>query len=92
MAQQYGQDIRIEHGNMQDLSRFSDDSFDYIVNPISLCYVPSVHPVFRESYRVLKKAARSFWPQPIPSPMSAILLRMRTADITELIFMTKAIK
>lgn len=55
MAQQYGLDIRIVHGNMQDLSRFPDDSFDYIVNPISLCYVPSVHPVFRECYRVLKK-------------------------------------
>ncbi|MBQ8845820.1 MAG: class I SAM-dependent methyltransferase [Lachnospiraceae bacterium] len=46
--------IRIEKGNMCDLSRFSDDSFDYIVNPTSLMYVPDVRPVFKECYRVLK--------------------------------------
>ena len=46
--------IRIEKGNMCDLSRFSDDSFDYIVNPTSLMYVPDVKPVFKECYRVLK--------------------------------------
>ncbi len=46
--------IRIEKGNMCDLSRFSNDSFDYIVNPTSLMYVPDVRPVFKECYRVLK--------------------------------------
>lgn len=48
-------DIRIEHGNMCDLSRFSDESFDLVLNPPSLFYVPDVMPVFREVYRVLKK-------------------------------------
>jgi len=46
--------IRIEHGNMCDLSRFADASFDLVLNPPSLCYVPDVNPVFREVYRVLK--------------------------------------
>lgn len=46
--------IRIERGNMCDLSRFADASFDLILNPPSLCYVPDVKPVFREVYRVLK--------------------------------------
>ncbi len=46
--------IRIEKGNMCDLSRFSDASFDYILNPPSLMYVPDVKPVFKECYRVLK--------------------------------------
>ena len=47
-------DIRIEHGNMCDLSRFADESFDLVLNPPSLFYVPDVMPVFREVYRVLK--------------------------------------
>ena len=54
MAQKYDLSIRIEHGNMMDLSRYHDETFDYIVNPASLFYVPSVHPVFKECYRVLK--------------------------------------
>lgn len=47
--------IRMEHGNMCDLSRFEDESFDLVLNPPSLFYVPDVRPVFREVYRVLKK-------------------------------------
>ena len=46
--------IRIEKGNMCDLSRFSDCTFDYILNPTSLMYVPDVKPVFKECYRVLR--------------------------------------
>jgi 2-polyprenyl-3-methyl-5-hydroxy-6-metoxy-1,4-benzoquinol methylase len=46
--------IKIEKGNMCDLSRFSDNSFDYILNPTSLMYVPNVKTVFKECYRVLK--------------------------------------
>ncbi len=54
IAEQEHLNIRIEKGNMCDLSRFSNDSFDYIVNPTSLMYVPDVKPVFKECYRVLK--------------------------------------
>ena len=54
IAEQEHLNIRIEKGNMCDLSRFSDGSFDYIVNPTSLMYVPDVKPVFKECYRVLK--------------------------------------
>ena len=50
-----GLNIRIEHGNMCDLSRFPDGSFDLVVNPPSLFYVPDVTPVFREVYRVLRR-------------------------------------
>lgn len=55
IADQEGLDICIEHGNMCDLSRFGDGSFDLVLNPPSLFYVPDVMPVFREVYRVLKK-------------------------------------
>lgn len=54
VAKREGLDLRIEHGNMCDLSRFADASFDLVLNPPSLCYVPDVTPVFCEVYRVLK--------------------------------------
>lgn len=54
MAQEYNLEIIVEHGNMTDLSRFENKTFDYVINPASLFYVPSVYPVFKECYRVLK--------------------------------------
>ena len=47
--------MNIQHGNMCDLSRFEDETFDLVLNPPSLFYVPDVTPVFTEVYRVLKK-------------------------------------
>lgn len=47
--------IEIVKGNMCDLSMFQDDSFDYIINPPSLMYVPELCVVFKECYRVLNK-------------------------------------
>ena len=66
MAQKYDLDIRIEKGNMEDLSRFEDESFHFIVNPASLFYVPSGHPVFKECYRVLKKGGALILAAPAP--------------------------
>ena len=54
IAAREGLAMRIEHGNMCDLSVFADASFDLVLNPPSLCYVPDVTPVFREVYRVLR--------------------------------------
>jgi len=54
VAQRENLRIRIEKGNMCDLSRFEEASFDLIYNPPSLFYVPDVIPVFQECYRVLK--------------------------------------
>lgn len=34
---------------------FEDNSFDYIINPPSLMYIPNLEPVFVECYRVLAK-------------------------------------
>lgn len=66
MAKKYNLDIRIEHGNMTDLSRFSDGSFDYVINPASLFYVPDVMPVFRECYRVLRHGGSLILAAPSP--------------------------
>ncbi|HEX3000585.1 MAG TPA: class I SAM-dependent methyltransferase, partial [Armatimonadota bacterium] len=46
--------IRLEQGDMRDLQRFADESFDLIFHPVSNCFVDDVLPVWKESYRVLK--------------------------------------
>lgn len=47
-------ELTTEQGDMRDLSRFEDASFDLIVHPVSNCFVDDVHVVWREAYRVLK--------------------------------------
>lgn len=56
----------VEKGNMCDLSRFADSSFDYILNPPSLMYVPDVKAVFKECYRVLKNGGTFIMMAPNP--------------------------
>lgn len=45
-------------GDMADLSAFKDESFDLIVHPCSNCFVPDLHPVWREAFRVLRSGGR----------------------------------
>lgn len=47
--------LTIEQGDMSDLSRFEEQSFDMIVHPISNLYVSDVNLVWKECSRVLKK-------------------------------------
>jgi SAM-dependent methyltransferase len=54
VAKREGLAITTEQGDMADLSRFSDGSFDLIVHPVSNLFVPAVRPVWREAYRVLR--------------------------------------
>ena len=46
--------IKTVLGNMQDLSAFEDESFDYIVHPWSNGYIDNILPVWKECARVLK--------------------------------------
>lgn len=46
--------IRTVEGDMRDLSMFTDESFDLVFHPVSNVFVPEVHPVWREAYRVLR--------------------------------------
>lgn len=69
-AERYNLSIRIEEGNICDLSRFSDGIFDLIYNPPSLFYVPDVSVVFKECYRVLKKGG--VFIMEAPNPMNYI--------------------
>lgn len=42
-------------GDMADLSRFADESFDLIFHPCSNLFVQSVRPVWKEAFRVLRR-------------------------------------
>jgi len=50
-------ELRTVRGDMADLSRFPDRSFDLVVHPVSNCFVPDVRPVWREAHRVLRPGA-----------------------------------
>lgn len=41
-------------GDMRDLSRFADGTFDLVFHPVSNCFVSDPCPVWREAARVLK--------------------------------------
>jgi SAM-dependent methyltransferase len=58
VAEREGLDLRLEQGDMADLSRFADASFDLVVNPCSVCFVADVEPVWREVARVLRPGGR----------------------------------
>ena len=47
--------IKIEQGDMRDLSRFTNESFDLIFHPVSNCFMDDVNKVWKECYRVLTK-------------------------------------
>lgn len=46
--------LKTVEGDMADLSVFSNASFDLIVHPCSNCFAPSIRPVWRECFRVLR--------------------------------------
>jgi SAM-dependent methyltransferase len=54
VAEREGLTIVTEQGDMADLTRFVNGSFDLIVHPVSNLFVPDVRPVWREAYRVLR--------------------------------------
>lgn len=41
-------------GDSADLSCFADESFELIFHPCSNCFMPSVRPIWRECFRVLR--------------------------------------
>ena len=55
VAEREGLQLRTVEGDMADLSTFAEGSFDLIVHPCSNCFVPDVHPVWRECFRVLSQ-------------------------------------
>ncbi len=58
VADREGLEIRYEQGDMADLSRFGDASFDLVFNPVSNVFVESVNAVWRECFRLLVPGGR----------------------------------
>ncbi|MDY4610770.1 MAG: class I SAM-dependent methyltransferase [Sphaerochaetaceae bacterium] len=58
VAKREGLDLGTEQGDMLDLSRFSDGSFDLIFNPISNCFIDRLQPVWESCYRLLSPGGR----------------------------------
>lgn len=54
-AEHYGYTIKTVLCSMTDLSVFNDETFDIVHQPVSICFVPDITPVYKEVYRVLKK-------------------------------------
>ncbi len=54
-AEHYGYAVRIEQGDMRDLSRFDDDAFDFVWQPYSINFVPDYGPIFHGVARVLRQ-------------------------------------
>ncbi len=46
--------MRVEQGDMADLSRFADQAFDLVFHPVSNCFARDVMVVWREVARVLR--------------------------------------
>jgi SAM-dependent methyltransferase len=54
VAEREGLALTTVEGDMADLGMFPGSSFDVIVHPVSNVFVPDVHPVWREAFRVLR--------------------------------------
>ena len=53
-AAHYGVQVRLEHGDMRDLSRFDAPSFDIVWQEYSINFVPDCREVFSQVRRVLR--------------------------------------
>jgi SAM-dependent methyltransferase len=51
-------DLTTVEGDMRDLSTFRDASFDLVFHPVANLFVPDVHPVWQEAFRVLRPGGR----------------------------------
>ena len=58
VADREGLSLRTELGDMADLSRFDDRSFDLIFHPVSNVFCAEIAPVWRECFRVLDAGGR----------------------------------
>lgn len=58
VAARDGLTLRLEAGDMRDLSRFADGAFDLVFHPASNSFVPEIAPVWRECFRVLRPGGR----------------------------------
>jgi len=70
-AAERGLNVRLVETSMEDLSMFSDASFDAVIQPVSTCYVPEVGPVYREIARVTAAGGIYFSQHKQPASLQA---------------------
>ena len=58
MIDEHALRINCVQGTMTDLSRFAENSFDMVFNPVSITYIDDVQSLWRECHRVLKPRGR----------------------------------
>jgi SAM-dependent methyltransferase len=58
VAEREGLGIELAQGDMRDLSRFAEASFDLVFHPVSNCFVDDAEIVWRECARVVKPGGR----------------------------------
>ncbi|CEH34354.1 class I SAM-dependent methyltransferase [Romboutsia lituseburensis] len=46
--------IKLQQGDMRDLSRFDNETFDFIFHPVSNCFIDNIETVWSQCYRVLR--------------------------------------
>ncbi|MFH2039739.1 MAG: class I SAM-dependent methyltransferase [Chloroflexota bacterium] len=54
IAEQEKLHLKLVEGDMANLDAFQDESFDLVVQPAATIFIPDVHPVWKEAYRVLR--------------------------------------
>ncbi len=55
VAEREGLTLKTVEGDMRDLSAFGEESYDLIFHPVSNVFIPDIHPVWAETFRVLKR-------------------------------------
>ena len=55
LAKKEGVEVQFVHGNMENLSRFENESFDIILSAFGMGYSENLTKTIRETYRVLRK-------------------------------------
>ncbi|MDG1704691.1 MAG: class I SAM-dependent methyltransferase [Pseudomonadales bacterium] len=58
VAEREGLNIALEQGDMADLSRFQDETFDLIFHPVSNVFSEHILPVWRHCARILRPGGR----------------------------------
>ena len=58
MSDEHALGIHCVQGTMTDLSRFAENSFDVVFNPVSIIYIDDLQSLWRECRRVLKPKGR----------------------------------